>query len=1483
MKLRLTFHDGSDATDIALTCDANARVSDVARYLSRSRRPGLGPEPGVTLVVRSGRSGERTVPASLVMSEAGVRSGDEIGLAVDAGRFGPVDELAPPVASLQVVSGPDAGRTFPLRAGSNVVGRERDCDVRLTDPLVSKHHARVNVTDVVEIIDTGSSNGVVVAGELVARAPLRAGDVAMLGETGIAVVVHHSAASRDDAYGAVAFNRSPRLDPPYIGVELVAPEPPQRPQRGRLPFIAMLAPLIIGAVLYAITRSITSILFVALSPLMMVGSVLENRVGGRRSFRSATRAFQDALVDLAVQMQRANEAERVQRRLEHPALDDVVAAIRQRTPLLWTRRPEHDAFLELRLGLGTLPSRNSVKLPTASGAAPELIGELRSVVERFDTVDRVPVVARLAGGTVVGLAGPESAMLPVARGLVLQLVGLHSPAEVVVAMVATTTTAKQWDWLKWLPHVGSEHSPIRASHLSATPSGGIALVAELEDLVDERAKGRDRDDAFIPVILLLVDDDAPIDRARLVELAERGRHVGVHVIWLSPSVERLPAACDTYLHLDPTGGAEVAYVADGHLIAVGDLGTVDQSEALSLAQALAPVIDSGARADGQSDLPQSISFLSLTGVELATSPDAVVERWRESGSLPSHSTNSSWRRRRPNGLRTVVGDTATDPFHLDLRAQGPHALVGGTTGSGKSEFLQSWILGMAVDHSPRRVTFLLVDYKGGAAFADCVHLPHTVGLVTDLSPHLVQRALTSLHAELRRREQILNRKKAKDLAELERRGDTEAPPSLVIVIDEFAALVAEVPEFVDGVVNVAQRGRSLGLHLVLATQRPAGVIKENLRANTNLRIALRMADEDDSTDVVGVNTAASFDPDIPGRAVAKTGPGRVTPFQASYVGGWTSDTPPPPKIVVEDLRFGTASPWELSDEEEEPHVSASGPNDISRVVGVVRAASHVAQLPVPRKPWLPELAPVYELANLPTARTDTELVFGVRDDPREQSQPIAAFLPDRDGNMAVFGTGGTGKSTVLRTLAIAAGLTARGGPCTVYGLDFAGRGLQMLEALPHVGAVIGADDHERTMRLLRQLRGVIDERAPRFARAEAATITEYRARSGNAQEPRVLVLLDGIGAFRQTYELGDRSRVFDLLVGIAGDGRQVGVHLVVTADQPSAIPSGLRSAIQQKLVLRMADANDYALLGAPADAFDAETPPGRGFLAGDEVQIAVLGGSPNLATQSAAVGRLALAIARAGGQPTPDIGRLPERIDLAELPVHANGRPVLGIADDDLQPIGFEPDGVFLVTGPPLSGRTSTVATLLLSLDRWRPGMRSIYLGTSRSPLVSLRPWDRLAFDPQEVSDVAVAEAQAMAGTPPGVDVVIVVEGLSEFLNTPADDAVQTLIKACRANGHFLIAESETSSISSSWGLFTAVKAARRGIVLQPDQMDGDTLFKLSLPRLNRSEFPVGRGFMVTGNRLHRVQVAQPVLGADGGSVDANGSGGVLPIHEPAH
>ncbi|MGB8861366.1 MAG: FtsK/SpoIIIE domain-containing protein, partial [Ilumatobacteraceae bacterium] len=548
-------------------------------------------------------------------------------------------------------------------------------------------------------------------------------------------------------------------------------------------------------------------------------------------------------------------------------------------------------------------------------------------------------------------------------------------------------------------------------------------------------------------------------------------------------------------------------------------------------------------------------------------------------------------------------------------------------------------------------------------------------------------------------------------------------------------------------------------------------------------------------------------------------------FQAAYVGGHTTKVAPPPVIEVNEFPFAVGGFWSSPIDTGTDSDAPVGPNDIRLIVNTVVDAARQCELPPALKPWLPELATTYRLEQLPTRRTDDELVFGVIDHPDDQAQPVVAFVSDRDSNMAIFGTGGSGKSTALRTIAVAAGFsTARGGPCEVYALDYGSRQLSMLEALPHVGAVIYADDPERTQRLLRMLRGMIEERSERYSEVKAGTIGEYRSRSGNSSEPRVLLLIDNFGAFRQVCDANPSSGMFEMVERLAAEGRGVGIHLIATADRSAAFSAGMNSLIQAKLALRLASEMDYAVLGVPADVFSESSPPGRGYMDGSEVQIAVLGGEANSAKQAAEIGRLAKAMDRANVPHAPEIRRLPEFVEHSSLPTEVDGLPVLGLWDETLEPLGFEPSGVFVVAGPPQSGRTTAVASLVTSLLRRNPSAPMALLAARRSTLPGLAPWSFVAADNDSIAELARDLALKISTDDPSVaGLTVVIEGVGALSGTLADDAVQSLVTAARNEGLLVIAEGETSSLAG-WGLPQMVRADKYGVLLQPEQMDGDSL-----------------------------------------------------------
>ena len=1485
MRIKLTLRRPEDRlTDLEVTADATATVADVASalYVADPLRgeDAVAPE-GLTLQVQDpgagpGAGGVRSLDRDVDLIQAGLRSGSVVSIARSSAEYATRSESrGAAVALMRVLSGPEAGREFPLPSGSSVVGREGDLDIRIADPMLSKRHARINVGESIEIVDLHSSNGVVIGGEQVQRAVIGPADTVLIGETTFSVIALHRLGGTAPNSPVVEFNRSPRVVPRFPYRPLKAPTPPKEPQPQFFPIFMLFAPILMGGFMFALTQSPFSLMFVFMMPLMATAGYLNRKFQQKKMLEQQIENFEEGLASLKRRVTAAQDLERAVRLVETPSAADTVDAAFRLGRLLWTHRPEHNAFGTVRLGLGIAESRVGIEMPGENDAIPKYYDMLDDMNEEYRMIAGVPVVAELRQAGNIGVAGGGEEADGVARGIVTQLFSLHSPAEVAIAAITSRSSRELWQWLKWLPHTSSPHSPLPGDHLADTPGRGTSLLARIEELIEQRSGGAPAQlrtpitpditqeppippEPLTPNLVVIIEDDAPVDRARLVRLAERGPDVGVHVIWSAANVAALPAACRTYVAVEEAvEGASAGHVRVGERFYPVAVETVSVEVAAGVGRHLSPVVDAGVPIDDDSDLPRSISYLKLGGMAMAEEPGYIIERWKENNSLTPRDGSEPQRRKHDANLRGLIGHNGQDAFHLDLRTNGPHALVGGTTGAGKSEFLQAWVLGMATAHSPDRVTFLFVDYKGGAAFADAVELPHTVGLVTDLSQHLVRRALTSLRAELHHREHLLNRKKAKDLVSLERTGDPEAPPSLIIIVDEFAALAKEIPEFVDGVVDVAARGRSLGLHLILATQRPAGVIKDNLRANTNLRIALRMADEADSKDILGDSMAAHFDPSIPGRAAAKTGPGRIATFQSGYAGGWTTDEPERARIDIVEKDFGTGEQWDIpappTTEEKDP-----GPSDIARVVATVKAAAEDAGVPAPRKPWLENLADTYDLSRLPSRRTDTELLLGVMDVPEEQAQPTVSYFPDEDGNMAIYGTGGSGKSTTLRTLAIAAATTVRGGPVQVYGLDFGASGLTMLEELPHVGSIIDGDDEERVIRLLRTLRSLIDERAKEFSRVRAGTVSEYRELADAPQTPRILLLVDGMAAFREAYDYSNLSKWFTTFVQIATDGRQVGVHVIVTGDRPNAIPTSLGSSIQRRLVHRMASEDDYTAFTEPKDVLDGASPPGRALQDGHEVQVAVHGGDANVAIQSREVAKLAQAMRRAGVPEAPAVERLPERVEFASLRPTVRGLPVLGVADETLAELTFEPRGAFMVTGPMGSGRTTAVLTIATALKQMAEPMRLVRFSSRRTPLTGLPVWDVEASDPETVRElVGQLHRTIDAGTVGEGRLALFIDGVADFTGTGVEGDLDKLIRASTREGQFVVGENESASWSQAYVLAQPFKAGRRGLLLQPSETDGDSLLGTGLGRIRRSDFPPGRGFLVHRGRAEKLQVAQ--------------------------
>jgi S-DNA-T family DNA segregation ATPase FtsK/SpoIIIE len=932
-----------------------------------------------------------------------------------------------------------------------------------------------------------------------------------------------------------------------------------------------------------------------------------------------------------------------------------------------------------------------------------------------------------------------------------------------------------------------------------------------------------------------------------------GPAVGVYALCADEQERFLPEACGATAVFSPDDAAYLDLRRSGADPVLDVLAEpVTPALAETAARALAPLRDVSAEED-DAVLPDTSRLLDVLAMP-DPDVDAIRARWQHDG----------------RSTRVVIGAGLDGPFSLDLRTDGPHGLIAGTTGSGKSELLQTMIASLAVANRPDALNFVLVDYKGGSAFKDCVALPHTVGMVTDLDAHLVERALTSLGAELTFREHWLAGAGVKDIEDyqdLQQREPGRASlPRLLLVIDEFASMARELPDFVTGLVNIAQRGRSLGIHLLLATQRPSGVVSPEIRANTNLRISLRVTDAADSSDVLEATDAARIPKSAPGRGYARLGHGGLVPFQAGRVGGRRPGVRP----TIAPVPFVTPTGWQ------QLGYAAPGKPASAQVVGdtitdlsvLVEALSTAAEgMATQRSPWLealPErvLADALDDGHRSIDGVVAPLPFGLEDLPAVQQQRVVSFDPATDGHLLVIGSARSGRSQLLRTLAAAVAQRCSSADVHLFGLDCGNGALMPLQDLPHCGAVVTRTQVERVLRLLGRLSAELERRQALLSESGFADITEQRRVADPADRlPHLLLLLDRWEGFISSLGDVDGGRLTDIVLVLLREGASVGISLVITGDR--SLASGrISSLCDNKLVLRLADRGDYSLCGLNPRQLPELIPPGRGFEAGTgaPTQVALLSDDDSGQGQAAVLAELATAAAMRDAQ-VPRSARpfrvdvLPSRLSFEQAwemrPKDAGSLfALVGVGGDELSGVG--PDlavsgPAFVVGGPGRAGKSSLLVVLARSL--LRAGTHVVIGAPRPSPL------RELAGEPgvlAVVTDAAApasdyADALTAAGDAP---VVLLLDDAEVLRDCPAAELFRDVAKGMAGPGRSLVLAGNAEGICTGLsGWQVEAKKSRQGVLLSPQGGGDGDLIGLRLPRSGVGQaVQPGRGVLHLGD-----------------------------------
>jgi DNA segregation ATPase FtsK/SpoIIIE, S-DNA-T family len=1041
----------------------------------------------------------------------------------------------------------------------------------------------------------------------------------------------------------------------------------------------------------------------------------------RQRTRTVTAARLEYLQHLERVRQRAREAADQQHRAQlwqHPEPTSLPALARDRSRL-WRLRPGDEHFLRIRFGLSHQPLALELVPPEGTSRAPDPAAA--AALHRLLAVHRVqrdlPALVDLRAFAAVEVHGPERTARSLARGLLCSASALHSPDHLVVAVLASAERLAHWEWVKWLPHAASPraYDAVGPRRMVSTSLAELAaLLPCLEDRprfgVSERSPGPH---------VLLVTDGLPLPAGNPV--VPLGGLAGVTVLDVAARAGAGEEPADpSRVRLLLEDGEHPLVVATGpHEEPLrGRADQCDLATAEAFARRLAPLASTSSSAAG----PAGTTNGPVDLLDLLDDPAA------------------GWRPRPARDrLRVPIGlgeDGAV--VHLDLKesaqqGMGPHGLVIGATGSGKSEFLRSLVLGLALTHSPEQLNLVLVDFKGGATFAGMAGLPHVSAVITNLADELtlVDRMEDALSGEMVRRQELLraagNLASVRDYARARSGADLAPLPSLLVVVDEFSELLSAKPELVDLFVAIGRLGRSLGLHLLLSSQRLEEGRLRGLDSHLSYRIGLRTFSAQESRAVLGVPDAYEL-PSVPGVGYLKPDPTSLVRFRSAYVSGPVSDgrrtgpgdVVPAPGILPFTIAEVPGPPAP------EPVVPA--PVEHASLLDVAVAAM-ADKGPAAHRVWLPPLdAPepldrlLGDLAPDPVLglvshrwrrRPGLRVPLGVVDRPREQRRDVLDVdLGGAAGHVAVVGGPRSGKSTLLRTLVTSTALTRTPLEVQFFVLDFGGGAFAPLSGLPHVAGVGTRAEPDVVRRVLAEVHGILDRRESYFREHGIDSIETYRTSRGRDQDwddgwGDVFLVVDGWSTLRA--DLDDLEAQIQQL---ATRGLTFGVHVVAGASRWSDFRATVRDVFGTRIELRLGEALDSEVDRRAAALVPADR-PGRGLVAGPLHVLAALpriDGVGEVGSLRTGVDDLVARVRDAWpGPPGPKLRLLPDRIGLDRVrelagTAEATGRLLLGLDERDLAPVGLDPDTSphLLVLGEGTSGKSSVLRAYLREVMRTR-------------------------------------------------------------------------------------------------------------------------------------------------------------------------------------
>lgn len=1182
------------------------------------------------------------------------------------------------------------------------IGRSEQNDIYYSSQVVSSKHAILSCRSGKWFIqDANSTNGTFVNDHRISKTLLNIGDIIFV--MGLKIVIGKNMIAINDPDGKVKissklkrfaikaatptddqdeyelaekeyFYRSPRFKRDIETATFKIDSPPTSPITEEMPWLLVMGSSMAMGMMSLVTL-VTAIASVNVTSMimgasMLIGTVLlpiTTKIYEKRHRRKKEALRQKKYKEYLDEMSsRINKACRLQEKIlneNYVTIRECEKRIKDTQRNLWERGLGQDDFLRVRIGNGEgiLDAEISYSERKFSLNDDNLQDELYALCEKEKTLRNIPITYSLFENHVSGVIGKRQQVVDFAKGLIIQLAALYSYDEVKFVFIYDKNEDDKLGFVKWLPHVWDDERRFR--FIATNPNEVKELSAYFEGIIESRSEifEKDMEDVKPYYIIFSMSKGLASRTEMLKKLLVKKENIHMSVVTFYDELRSLPKECSMVVELDGINGKlfDKNDITGKSTEFTPDINLTQDPLELSiiLANTSLDTAASGFR------LPGMITFLEMFGIGKVEHLNALT-RWRENDPTKS--------------LEAPVGvDTYGEVFMLDLHEKfhGPHGLVAGMTGSGKSEFIITYILSLAVNYHPEEVSFILIDYKGGGMAKSFEKLPHTAGIITNLDGSSIKRSLVSIKSELKRRQAIFAEVSKKigvsnidiyKYQKLYREGTVSEPlQHLFIISDEFAELKTQQPEFMTQLISAARIGRSLGIHLVLATQKPSGVVDDQIWSNSKFRVCLRVQERADSMDMLKRPDAAELSDT--GRFYLQVGYNELFELgQSAWSGApyYPSDRIAKEKdnsIVVIDTNGHTIKQVkidkkrsEFGDVKKQLDVITEYLRNIAEEEGIKIKPLWLE--PIPAIILLDQIKEKYRASS---ERFELNPVIGEYDDPEHQKQCVLRLPISKEGNTIVYGVAGSGKTTFLNAMIYSLITEHTPDEVNLYILDFASETLRAFNNAPHIGDVILSYEAEKVSNLFKMLRKELTRRKKLFA-DYGGDYASYIRSSGNAL-PSIIVAINNFSAFTEIYEQKEEAVLY-----LSREGTKYGIYFVITAIGTGAVRFKLLQNFKQLFVLQLNDAADYSSVVGKTDGLFPSKLKGRGLVKRDELyefQLASLTeGTPFAFIQSTCK--------KLAGEWTGETARkvpvLPDVVNVDFLSKHVNGKRLMSI------PIGVE-------------------------------------------------------------------------------------------------------------------------------------------------------------------------------------------------------------------